>query len=100
MHMGLARAIASRYNGRGIADDDLVQAVTMALLEAARSFDPSHGSGFLAYAVVTMKGEVKRQFRDYAWMVRPPRPIQAMQGAVARAEATWLLESLMPPKSS
>lgn len=87
MHMGLARAIAARYNGRGIAEEDLVQAATMALLKAARSYDPSHGSAFLAYAVVTMKGEVKRQFRDYGWMVRPPRPIQAMQGAVARAQA-------------
>ena len=87
MHMGLARAIAARYRGRGIADDDLVQAATMALLKAARKFDPSHGAEFLTYAVVTMKGEVKRQFRDFGWMVRPPRPIQKMQADVARAES-------------
>ena len=86
MHMGLARAIAARYRGRGIADDDLVQAATMALLKAARNFDPSNGAEFLTYAVVTMKGEVKRQFRDFGWMVRPPRPIQKMQADVARAE--------------
>ena len=76
MHMGLARAIAARYRGRGIADEDLVQAATMALLKAARNFDPTQGAEFLSYAVVTMKGEVKRQFRDFGWMVRPPRPIQ------------------------
>ena len=87
MHMGLARAIAARYRGRGIADDDLVQAATMALLKAARNFDPSHGAEFLTYAVVTMKGEVKRQFRDFGWMVRPPRPIQKMQADVAHAES-------------
>ncbi len=87
MHMGLARAIAARYRGRGIADDDLVQAASMALLKAARNFDPSHGVEFLSYAVVTMKGEVKRQFRDYGWMVRPPRPIQKLQADVSRAEA-------------
>lgn len=86
MHMGLARAIAARYRGRGIADDDLVQAATMALLKAARNFDPSVGVEFLSYAVVTMKGEVKRQFRDYGWMVRPPRPIQKLQADVSRAE--------------
>jgi RNA polymerase sigma-B factor len=86
MHMGLARAIAARYRGRGIADDDLVQAATMALLKAARNFDPAQGSEFLSYAVVTMKGEVKRQFRDFGWMVRPPRPIQKLQADVARAE--------------
>jgi RNA polymerase sigma-B factor len=87
LHMGLARAIAARYRGRGIADDDLSQAASMALLKAARNFDPSHGVEFLSYAVVTMKGEVKRQFRDYGWMVRPPRPIQKLQGDVSRADS-------------
>lgn len=86
MHMGLARAIAARYRGRGLADDDLVQAATMALLRAARNFDPTMGVEFLSYAVVTMKGEVKRQFRDYGWMVRPPRPIQKLQAEVSKAE--------------
>ncbi len=86
MHMGLARAIAARYRGRGIPEDDLVQAASMALLKAARNYDPSHGVEFLSYAVVTMKGEVKRQFRDFGWMVRPPRPIQKLQADVSRAE--------------
>jgi RNA polymerase sigma-B factor len=86
MHMGLARAIAARYRGRGIAEEDLVQAASIALLKAARNYDPTHGSEFLSYAVVTMKGEVKRQFRDYGWMVRPPRPIQKLQADVSRAE--------------
>ena len=93
MHMGLARAIAARYRGRGISEDDLTQAASMALLRAARNFDPSHGVEFLSYAVVTMKGEVKRQFRDFGWMVRPPRPIQKLQADVGRAqgELTHLL---------
>jgi RNA polymerase sigma-B factor len=86
LHMGLARAIAARYRGRGIAEEDLRQAATMALLKAARAFDTARGSDFLPYAVVTMKGEVKRQFRDYGWMVRPPRPIQKLQGDVSRAQ--------------
>jgi RNA polymerase sigma-B factor len=86
LHMGLARAIAARYRGRGIADDDLSQAASMALLKAARNFDASLGVEFLSYAVVTMKGEVKRQFRDYGWMVRPPRPIQKLQADVSRAQ--------------
>ena len=86
LHMGLARAIASRYRGRGIADDDLTQAASMALLKAARNFDASLGVEFLAYAVVTIKGEVKRQFRDYGWMVRPPRWVQKLQADVSRAQ--------------
>lgn len=87
MHMGLARAVAARYRGRGISDEDLTQAAAMALLKAARRFDPSHGVEFLSYAVVTMKGEVKRQFRDFGWMVRPTRPIQKLQSDVARAQS-------------
>jgi len=87
LHMGLARAIAARYRGRGIADDDLTQAASMALLKAARNFDPTRGVEFLSYAVVTMKGEVKRQFRDYGWMVRPPRSIQKLQSDVSRADS-------------
>jgi RNA polymerase sigma-B factor len=76
-----------RYRGRGIADDDLVQAASMALLKAARGFDISMGVEFLSYAAVTIKGEVKRQFRDFGWMVRPPRPIQKMQADIARVES-------------
>jgi len=87
LHMGLARAIAARYRGRGIAEDDLTQAASMALLKAARNYDASLGVEFLSYAVVTMKGEVKRQFRDYGWMVRPPRPIQKLQADISRAQA-------------
>lgn len=86
LHMGLARAIAARYRNRGIAEDDLVQAASIALLKATRGFDPAMGVEFLSYAVVTMKGEVKRQFRDFGWMVRPPRPIQKLQADVSRAE--------------
>ena len=98
LHMGLARAIAARYRGRGIADDDLTQAAAMALLKAARNFDPTRGVEFLSYAVVTMKGEVKRQFRDYGWMVRPPRPIQKLQADVSRADSELTHQLCRSPK--
>ncbi len=87
LHMGLARAIALRYRGRGIAEDDLIQAASMALLKAARGFNAEVGVEFLSYAAVTIKGEVKRQFRDFGWMVRPPRPIQKLQADISRADA-------------
>lgn len=85
LNLGIARTIAARYRGRGIPDDDLVQAASMALLKAARGFDASFGREFLSYAVPTINGEVKRQFRDFGWMVRPPRPIQRMQARVSAA---------------
>ena len=100
LHMGLARAIASRYRSRGIAEEDLAQAASMALLKAARAFDPSRGVEFLSYAVVTMKGEVKRQFRDFGWMVRPPRPIQKLQADVSRADTELTHQLGRSPKVS
>ena len=85
LNLGIARAIANRYRGKGIAEDDLTQAAYMALLKAARNFDTGFGREFLSYAIPTIQGEVKRQFRDYGWMVRPPRPIQKLQGEVSAA---------------
>jgi len=98
LHMGLARAIAARYRNRGIAEEDLVQAASIALLKATRGFDAAHGVEFLSYAVVTMKGEVKRQFRDFGWMVRPPRPIQKLQADVSRAEGELIQRLGRSPK--
>ena len=85
LNMGIARAVAARYRGKGIADEDLTQAAYIALLKAARGFDPTIGRDFLSYAVPTISGEVKRQFRDFGWMVRPPRPIQKLQSEVSAA---------------
>lgn len=87
MHLGLARSVARRYRGRGISDEDLVQAACVALIKTTRTFDPEHGAEFVPYALVSMQGEVKRQFRDYGWMVRPPRPIQKLQADVLRTES-------------
>jgi len=85
VNMGIARSIAGRYRGRGIAQEDLVQAAYVALLRAVRGFDPSYERPFLSYAIPTIDGEVKRQFRDQGWMVRPPRGIQKLQRDVSLA---------------
>jgi len=86
LNMGIARSIAGRYRGRGILQDDLVQAAYVALVRAARGFDPSYGREFLSYAIPTIDGEVKRQFRDHGWMIRPPRGIQKLQRDVSLAQ--------------
>lgn len=44
------------------------------------------GAGFAAYATPTIAGEVKRYFRDYGWIVRPPRRIQELHGEVRLLE--------------
>ncbi len=82
-NMTVARSVASRYRGRGIPIEDLEQVAYLALVRAASRFDPEKADDFLTYAVPTIRGELKRHFRDHGWMVRPPRRIQEIQAAVS-----------------
>jgi RNA polymerase sigma-B factor len=84
--LDLAECCASRYRGRGVDLDDLVQVARMALVKAARGYVDGRGSGFDAYATVTINGELKRYFRDCSWSVRPPRHLQESRALVAGEE--------------
>ena len=83
---GVARSMASRYRNRGIELDDLEQVALLGLTKAAQRFDPSAGHDFLSYAVPTIRGELRRHFRDSGWMVRPPRRVQDLQARISRAQ--------------
>lgn len=85
LNAGVAHAIAGRYRGRGVASDDLTQIAFLGMWKAIQRFDPSFERDFLSYAVPTIKGEIKRHFRDNGWSVRPPRRIQEMQGRMSAA---------------
>jgi RNA polymerase sigma-B factor len=87
VNMPSARMLARHYAGRGIAADDLEQVAYLGLVKAARGYDAERGSDFLAYAMPTIKGELRRHFRDAGWMVRPPRRIQELQARLWAAEA-------------
>ena len=59
-HFEVARSIASRYRNRGIDTEDLQQVALLGLTKAAQRFDPDAGHDFLAFAVPTIRGEVRR----------------------------------------
>ncbi|WP_432476136.1 SigB/SigF/SigG family RNA polymerase sigma factor [Nocardioides sp. GXQ0305] len=84
-HLSVARDVARRYHGRGIPADDLNQVAYLGMVKAARGYDHAKGDGFLAYAVPTVRGELRRHFRDHGWTVRPPRSVQELQPRVVRA---------------
>ena len=86
LNLGLADSIAARYAGRGIDWDDLVQVGRVGLLKAVVGFHSSMGAGFPAYATPTIAGEIKRYFRDYGWMVRPPRRLQELHSELSAVE--------------
>jgi RNA polymerase sigma-B factor len=87
VNLGVAHSIAIRYRNRGISVDDLEQVARLGLVKAAQAFDPSRQNDFLAYAVPTIRGEVRKHFRDHGWTVRPPRRIQELQSRIMAAAA-------------
>jgi RNA polymerase sigma-B factor len=86
LNLGLADGIASRYLGRGIDRDDLVQVARMGLVKAVRRFRPGLGQSFAGFAAPTISGEIKRYFRDAGWMVRPPRRLQELGVRIREAD--------------
>lgn len=78
----VADRLAAHYGGRGIPMDDLRQVARTALVQAMRRFRGAGEHSFLAYAVPSIRGELKRYFRDMGWMVRPPRRIQEARLAI------------------
>lgn len=87
LNLGIARSIAMRFRGRGVEADDLDQVASLGLVKAAHSYDTTTGTPFLAYAVPTIRGEVKRYFRDCSWTVRIPRRLQELQGSIGAVRA-------------
>lgn len=87
LNVPLARYLASRYQRRGIPNDDLEQVAYVGLMKAVQGFSPERTNGFAAYAIPTIRGELRRHFRDAGWTVRPPRRIQELQARVRGIEA-------------
>jgi len=87
-HRDLAHAIASRYMGRGEPSDELEQVALIGLLKAIERFDPDMGVPFGGFATPTIRGELKRHFRDRTWSVRVPRRLQELRVDVRTAADT------------
>ncbi|WP_445183469.1 SigB/SigF/SigG family RNA polymerase sigma factor [Pseudonocardia sp. Cha107L01] len=92
-HLPVVRNIARRFVGRGEPADDLEQAGTIGLLGSIDRFDPSRGSEFLAFAIPTITGEIRRHFRDRSWAMHVPRRLKDMQAPI-RAESEALLNEM------
>jgi RNA polymerase sigma-B factor len=99
-NVALARSMAARYRNRGIDLDDLEQVALLGLTKAAQRFDPDAGHDFLSYAVPTIRGELRRHFRDAGWMVRPPRRVQDLQARIATAQRELEAELGRSPRPS
>ncbi len=76
--MPLAKSLALRYRRQTESRDDLVQVASLGLVKSINGFDPSLGFPFMAYAVPTILGELRRHFRDHVWNLRLPRGLQEL----------------------
>jgi RNA polymerase sigma-B factor len=76
-HLPLVRSLARPFAGRGEHLDDLVQVGAIGLIKAVDRYDPARGRPLVAYAVPTIRGEIRRYLRDRAAPVRLPRVEQS-----------------------
>lgn len=81
--LGLADATARRYADRGEPLEDLRQVARLGLVKAADRYRPERGS-FAAFATATVRGELRRHFRDTTWSVHVPRRVQELVPRVRR----------------
>lgn len=83
----LADNVARRFRDRGESHDDLVQVARLGLVKAVNRFDVSSGSIFIAFAVPTVMGEVRRYFRDHGWALKVPRRLKELNAELNSARA-------------
>jgi RNA polymerase sigma-B factor len=81
----LAARLAGRYRHSGESGEDLLQVARLGLMAAVDRFDVEVGS-FVAFAVPTILGELRRHFRDHGWAVRVPRRMQEISMRLTDAE--------------
>lgn len=87
-HMDLVRRIAHHLLGRlpaMVQVQDLIQAGAMALLEAARHYDQSHGASFETYAGIRIRGAMLDEVRRLDWAPRSANRTLRRIGEAMRA---------------
>jgi RNA polymerase sigma-B factor len=84
-HARLVRHVAKDYRQSGEAFEDLVGVGMVGLINAVDRFDHERGTRFATFAVPTIKGEIRRHFRDRGWGMRVPRRIQELVHRVKQA---------------
>ncbi|MFO8079649.1 MAG: SigB/SigF/SigG family RNA polymerase sigma factor [Armatimonadota bacterium] len=92
-HEGLVRHVVNAYRDSGVPWGDLVGVGHIGLVNAVDRFDPERGTKFATFAVPTIRGELRRYFRDSTWGVRVPRRVQelSLQVRDAREDLTRAL---------
>ena len=83
-HQRLVKVIASRFMSNVETLDDLVQVGTIGLINALDRYIPENGTRFSTYAAPTIRGEIRRHFRDKTCGIKVPRPLQELHTVTIR----------------
>jgi RNA polymerase sigma-B factor len=84
-HLTLAERLAMRFRSTvSVADDDLVQAARVGLVGAVNRYDPDRPNSFLAYAIASITGELRRCLRDTSWRIHVARTLKERALQVVR----------------
>ena len=100
INMVTAAQIAARYRARGVSEDDLRQVAYLALVKAVQRYEYGPDRDFMSFAVPTIRGELRRYFRDLGWVIRPTRRVQDAQAAIRRGEGQLCQELGRSPRPS
>jgi RNA polymerase sigma-B factor len=98
-YLPLAKAVARRFEGRGIENEDLQQVASMALLKAVERFDLSRGFRFVTYAVPTIAGDVRNFIRDKTGSMRMPRDLRQKLYHMQQIREQFEHENLREPSA-
>ena len=96
-HEGLVRHVAKDYLDSGEPPEDILAVGMIGLIHAVDRFDPERGVKFATFAVPTIRGEIRRYFRDHTWGIRVPRRIQELSLRAREAHEQWALKRGRPP---
>jgi len=98
-YLPLARAVARRFEGRGVEREDLQQVASIALMKAIERFEPSRGFRFVTYAIPTIAGDVRNYLRDKASGMRVPRDARQKLFKMQQIREQFEREQLREPSA-
>lgn len=75
-NLPLSQAVARKFQGQGVEQEDLAQVAAMALMQAIERFEPDRGLQFSTFALPTIAGSVRNYLRDRGSTIRLTRSLR------------------------